>query len=173
MHHAVVLCNRTLTATRLSLVNLCPVVDSCKRAGSLSVCVTVLSCAQASFQKLITGLQSLDYSILDVNSHRWHDDYNKFKAGIKDLEVMLTNVIQLGFDNASSLVSRIELLEVHHFCRGDRFLCDACYLMINLACAASTAFPCQTLLITAWQDNIPWQCEPGSNLSAIQMCIIA
>ena len=58
------------------------------------------------------GLQSLDYSILDVNGHRWHDDYNKFKAGIKDLEVMLTNVIQLGFDNASSLVASIELLEV-------------------------------------------------------------
>ena len=67
---------------------------------------------QGSFQKLIKGLQSLDYSILDVNSHRWHDDYNKFKAGIKDLEVMLTNVIQLGFDNASSLVGRVELLEV-------------------------------------------------------------
>ena len=69
---------------------------------------------QASFQKLIKGLQSLDYSILDVNSHRWHDDYNKFKAGIKDLEVMLTNVIQLAFDNASSLVARVELLEVRH-----------------------------------------------------------
>jgi len=68
-------------------------------------------CLQASFQKLIKGLQSLDYSILDVNGHRWHDDYNKFKAGIKDLEVMLTNVIQLSFDNASSLVARIELLE--------------------------------------------------------------
>ena len=67
---------------------------------------------QGSFQKLIKGLQSLDYSILDVNGHRWHDDYNKFKAGVKDLEVMLTNVIQLGFDNASSLVARIELLEV-------------------------------------------------------------
>lgn len=71
-------------------------------------------CLQGSFQKLIKGLQSLDYSILDVNSHRWHDDYNKFKAGIKDLEVMLTNVIQLGFDNASSLVGRVELLEVPH-----------------------------------------------------------
>jgi hypothetical protein len=25
----------------------------------------------------------------------WHDDYNGFKAGVKDLEVMLTNVIQV------------------------------------------------------------------------------
>ena len=72
----------------------------------------LVCCLQGSFQKLTKGLQSLDYSILDVNSHRWHDDYNKFKAGIKDLEVMLTNVIQLAFDNASSLVGRVELLEV-------------------------------------------------------------
>jgi hypothetical protein len=26
---------------------------------------------------------------------RWHDDYNQFKAGVKDLEVMMTNVIQI------------------------------------------------------------------------------
>lgn len=76
----------------------------------------VRDCLQGSFQKLIKGLQSLDYSILDVNSHRWHDDYNKFKAGIKDLEVMLTNVIQLAFENASSLVGRVELLEVRTYC---------------------------------------------------------
>lgn len=80
---------------------------------------------QASFQKLIKGLQSLDYSILDVNSHRWHDDYNKFKAGIKDLEVMLTNVIQLAFDNASSLVARVELLEVGK-CATAAYDCDWC-----------------------------------------------
>ncbi|KAL0040883.1 hypothetical protein WJX79_008591 [Trebouxia sp. C0005] len=49
-----------------------------------------ISDIQASFQKLIKGLQSLDYSILDVNGHRWHDDYNKFKAGIKDLEAFQT-----------------------------------------------------------------------------------
>lgn len=67
---------------------------------------------QGSFQKLIQGLQELDYSILDVNTHKWHDDYNKFKAGIKDLEVMLTNVIQMGFDNASALTAKVELLEV-------------------------------------------------------------
>ena len=67
---------------------------------------------QSSFQRLVQGLQALDYSILDVNTHKWHDDYNKFKAGIKDLEVMLTNVIQMGFDNASSLSAKVELLEV-------------------------------------------------------------
>ena len=75
-------------------------------------CFDESSCLQGSFQKLVKSLQSLDYSILDVNSHRWHDDYNKFKAGVKDLEVMFTNGIQLAFDNASSLVGRVELLEV-------------------------------------------------------------
>lgn len=67
---------------------------------------------QGSFQKLTQSLHAVDYSILDVNINMWHDDYNRFKAGIKDLEVMLTNVIQMGFDNASSLTAKVELLEV-------------------------------------------------------------
>jgi dynein heavy chain, axonemal len=42
---------------------------------------------------------------------RWHDDFNTFKGGVKDLEVMLTNVIQIAFDSVSSLAARVELLE--------------------------------------------------------------
>jgi dynein heavy chain, axonemal len=46
--------------------------------------------------------------------HRWHDDFNSFKSGVKDLEVMLTNVIQLSFDMSNSLTARVELLETFH-----------------------------------------------------------
>lgn len=53
---------------------------------------------QASFQKLVSALRTLSYNILDVKATRWHDDFNVFKGGIKDLEVMLTNVIQMAFD---------------------------------------------------------------------------
>lgn len=87
-----------------------------------------------------------------MNSHRWHDDYNKFKAGIKDLEVMLTNVIQLGFDNASSLVGRVELLEVpphlqqplSHYCLEHTLVCCFYGLAMlsmhdsNIGCCAQT-----------------------------------
>ena len=66
---------------------------------------------QVSFQKLVTGLRSLNYGILDVTATQWHDDYNVFKSGVKDLEVMMTNVIMLAFDCVTSLESRVELLE--------------------------------------------------------------
>lgn len=42
---------------------------------------------------------------------RWHDDFNGFKSGVKDLEVMLTNVIQIACDAQSCLATRFELLE--------------------------------------------------------------
>ena len=41
---------------------------------------------QQSFQRLVAVLRGLDYSILDVKATRWHDDYNSFKNGVKDLE---------------------------------------------------------------------------------------
>ena len=65
---------------------------------------------QVSFQKLVSSLKSLNYNILDVKATSWHDDYNIFKSGVKDLEVMLTNVIVMAFESVSTLVGRIELL---------------------------------------------------------------
>lgn len=61
------------------------------------------------------NLQSLEYSILDVSmATRWHDDYNEFNNGVKDLEMMLSNVIALAFDSSSSLLARMDLLETFH-----------------------------------------------------------
>eukprot|EP00798_Chlamydomonas_sp_ICE-L_P021926 gene21926-28972_t len=66
---------------------------------------------QESFKKLVVHLKGVTYNILDVKATRWHDDFNSFKSGIKDLEVMLTNVIQLACECQSSLIGRVELLE--------------------------------------------------------------
>ena len=55
--------------------------------------------------------RGLTYNILDVKATRWHDDFNAFKSGVKDLEVMLTNVIQMACDCQPCLTSRAELLE--------------------------------------------------------------
>ena len=38
---------------------------------------------------------------------RWHDDFNVFKNGVNDLEVMLINVTQVAFDSVSCLRPRI------------------------------------------------------------------
>jgi dynein heavy chain len=66
------------------------------------------------FKKLIEKLRNLDYDILDVKATRWHDDYNYFKNGIKDLEVMMQNVINNSFEHISTVQSGVELLEAFH-----------------------------------------------------------
>ncbi|XXQ31513.1 AAA+ ATPase domain-containing protein [Plasmodiophora brassicae] len=64
-----------------------------------------------AFEKHIERLRGLDYNILDVKATDWHDDYNFFKNGVKDLEVMMTNVISSAFDSVSTVASGVELLE--------------------------------------------------------------
>lgn len=43
---------------------------------------------QDSFEAQIDKLRNLDYTVLDVTTSRWHDDYNSFKDVVKDLEVV-------------------------------------------------------------------------------------
>jgi dynein heavy chain len=42
--------------------------------------------------------------------YRWYDDFNAFKAGVRDLEVMLENVLELALDSAPSLSARWVML---------------------------------------------------------------
>lgn len=65
-----------------------------------------------TFEKHLSGLKAIQKSILDVKASSWHDDYNKFKAGVKDLEVMVQNVINSGFDTITTIQEGVELLEV-------------------------------------------------------------
>lgn len=46
---------------------------------------------QDSFEAQIDKLRNLDYTVLDVKTSRWHDDYNSFKDVVKDLEVLSLN----------------------------------------------------------------------------------
>ena len=50
--------------------------------------------------------------ILDVKATGWHDEYNKYRAGVKDLEVMLQNVINAGFETITTIQEGVELLDV-------------------------------------------------------------
>jgi dynein heavy chain len=67
------------------------------------------------FTKLLKRLQNVDYDILDVRSTHWHEDYSHFKGGVKDLEVMMQNVINGAFDMAPTFTSCVELLQAFHF----------------------------------------------------------
>lgn len=65
---------------------------------------------ESSFAKLVQSLHSLDYNILDVKSTRWHDDFNFFKKGVKDLEVMMANVVASAFESVATVATGVELV---------------------------------------------------------------
>ncbi|KAI9356982.1 dynein heavy chain and region D6 of dynein motor-domain-containing protein [Zopfochytrium polystomum] len=68
-----------------------------------------------AFDRQIESLWKIRHFILDVKATRWHDDFNSFKQGVKDLEVMLQNVIISAFEGSNTVESAVELLEIFHF----------------------------------------------------------
>ena len=42
----------------------------------------------------------------------WHDDYNRFRAGVKDLEVMVQNLISSAFETITTVQEGVEILDI-------------------------------------------------------------
>lgn len=62
--------------------------ESTDSSTTIAVQVTkALLGIQDSFEAQIDKLRNLDYTVLDVKTSRWHDDYNSFKDVVKDLQV--------------------------------------------------------------------------------------
>lgn len=71
---------------------------------------------EQTFDKYLEVLKAVRKTILDVKMSNWHDEYNKFRTGLKDLEVMVQNVINTGFKSITSVEEGVQLLEVFaHF----------------------------------------------------------
>jgi dynein axonemal heavy chain len=66
---------------------------------------------QEAFEKHVARLSELDYNILDVKATRWHDDYNIFKSGMRDLEVMMSNIIASAWGGISTVEAGVDLLQ--------------------------------------------------------------
>jgi dynein heavy chain len=49
-----------------------------------------------------------------VKATRWHDDFNTFKQGVKDLELMMQNLIISAFENSMTVQNGVELLDIFH-----------------------------------------------------------
>nr|KAG5688710.1 hypothetical protein BaRGS_029536 [Batillaria attramentaria] len=64
------------------------------------------------FEKNLNILRNVKKTILDVKATSWHDDYNRFRTGVKDLEVMMQNVISSAFDTVTTVEQGVELLDV-------------------------------------------------------------
>lgn len=66
------------------------------------------------FDKLVSNLWNIRKYILDVKATQWHDNYTIFKKGVKDLEVMMQNIISSAFENVGTIEGQLELLEIFH-----------------------------------------------------------
>ncbi|KAL3846382.1 hypothetical protein ACJMK2_017380 [Sinanodonta woodiana] len=67
---------------------------------------------EATFEKNLSMLRAVKKTILDVKATSWHDDYNRFRAGVKDLEVMIQNVITSAFETVTTVEGGVELMDI-------------------------------------------------------------
>ncbi|XP_035155786.1 dynein axonemal heavy chain 2 isoform X7 [Callithrix jacchus] len=67
-----------------------------------------------TFHKNLQMLRATHGGILDVKNTSWHEDYNKFRAGIKDLEVMTQNLITSAFELVRDVEHGVLLLDTFH-----------------------------------------------------------
>ncbi|XP_053319883.1 dynein axonemal heavy chain 2 [Spea bombifrons] len=69
---------------------------------------------EETFHKNLLTLKSVKKTILDVKNTSWHEDYNRFRAGVKDLEVMMQNLITTAFQTVRGVEHGVELLDVFY-----------------------------------------------------------
>lgn len=66
--------------------------------------VNILDEIKITFRKNLDKLRGSDQDkILDVKASKWLDQFNSFKIGIKDLDVMFKNVIIGCFNKMSTI----------------------------------------------------------------------
>ncbi|RYY37749.1 hypothetical protein EON62_00895 [archaeon] len=70
-----------------------------------------LQTIEETFNTYLTLLRDISHEILDVKATRWHDVNNTFKNGMKELEVMMANVITDAFHGVTSVPVAVDLLE--------------------------------------------------------------
>ncbi|XP_006863561.1 PREDICTED: dynein heavy chain 2, axonemal [Chrysochloris asiatica] len=66
------------------------------------------------FHKNLHRLRAVRGGILDVKNISWHEDYNRFRAGVKDLEVMTQNLITSAFEFVRDVEHGVLLLDAFH-----------------------------------------------------------
>ncbi|XP_054461370.1 dynein axonemal heavy chain 2-like [Anoplopoma fimbria] len=65
---------------------------------------------EGKFQRGLKNLHSLDKDILDVESTTWCNEFNKFRAVVKDLELMMQNLIFSVFKTVYTVQEGVRLL---------------------------------------------------------------
>ncbi|KAA0723088.1 Dynein heavy chain 2, axonemal [Triplophysa tibetana] len=66
---------------------------------------------EATFEKNLKALGSVK-DILNVRNTAWHDGYSRFRAEVKDLEMMMQNLIRSAFETVNNVEEGVQLLDV-------------------------------------------------------------
>jgi hypothetical protein len=61
-------------------------------------------------------LATCSYNVVDVKIALWHDDFNVFKAAVKDLEELLIKATDHAIESVSCLRDHIVLIEALQVC---------------------------------------------------------
>ena len=71
---------------------------------------------EATFDKNLRILTNVEKAILDVKNTSWHEEFSKFRTAVKELEVMVQNLISSAFETVRSVEEGVMLLDVFgHF----------------------------------------------------------
>lgn len=52
---------------------------------------------------------------MDVKASKWHDEFNIFKNGMKDLDVMYKNIINFAFESVTTVEQGVQMLEAFDY----------------------------------------------------------
>lgn len=74
--------------------------------------LSVIEEIKETFFKFLNKINQMNKSkILDIKSTQWHDVYNNFKFGMKNLDNMYINLINLAFDKVKTVQQSIEYMD--------------------------------------------------------------
>nr|CDS32130.1 dynein heavy chain [Hymenolepis microstoma] len=74
--------------------------------------VTLIVQIENMFAKMIANLSDKRSVILDIKATTWHDHYNRFCSGVKDLEIMMKNAISMAFETVTTIQQGVEVLDI-------------------------------------------------------------
>ncbi|XP_039193883.1 dynein heavy chain 2, axonemal isoform X2 [Crotalus tigris] len=67
---------------------------------------------EETFNKYLNNLRNVKGGILDVKNTTWHEDFNRFRAGVKDLEVMTQNLMTSAFETVKDVEHGVEIQDI-------------------------------------------------------------
>ena len=80
--------------------------------------INILEEIKLSFRKYIEKIKNsedIKDKILDVKASKWHDEFNLFKNGMKDLDVMYKNIINFAFESVTTVEQGVQMLEAFDY----------------------------------------------------------